>query len=461
MMEAILAIAGCQHRRLHDHLIAADGHEAAAILLCGRSGNDRLRLIVRDMILVPYDVCAVRRPDFINWPGALVSEALSRAEDENLSIILAHSHPGGLFEFSGTDDDSDAVLITALQDGWCGAAPSPSHGSAIMVPGGAIRARIYVQGALHDCRFVEAVGDDFRRWYPSGVADPIMAFGDAMTAELGRRHACVVGVSGTGSIVAEQLARLGIGGLTLVDFDHVEHKNLNRILNSTRNDADLRRPKVDMFADVVKSYRPDIRLRLVRDNLLSREAVLAAAECDMIFSCVDSSEGRQLADLIAQAMCLPVIDMGVTIPTRLDAQGNLLIAEAIGRLDVIQPGGSTLADRDVYGPESLRAEYLARVAPDTFAAERDAGYIKGAPQEAPAVIALNMRAASAAVLEYIARAFPFRHEPNRHFARTIFRLGEGSEERESEDVFESCESGILGMGAHEPLLGLPALGGQK
>jgi hypothetical protein len=52
------------------------------------------------------------------------------------------------------------------------------------------------------------------------------------------------------------------------------------------------------------------------------------------------------------------------------------------------------------------------------------GYIKGAHAEAPGVIALNMCAASTAMLEYLARAFPFRHERNANYARTVFSVAE-------------------------------------
>ena len=61
-----------------------------------------------------------------------------------------------------------------------------------------------------------------------------MAFTSGMTEWLGRLSVCVIGVSGTGSIVAEQLARLGFGEIILIDFDKIEERNLNRILNSTR-----------------------------------------------------------------------------------------------------------------------------------------------------------------------------------------------------------------------------------
>src|SRR3546814_19975524 len=76
-----------------------------------------------------------------------------------------------------------------------------------------------------------------------------------MTAELGRLSALVIGVSGTGSIVGEQLARLGFGRVPVVDFDRLELKNLNRILNSRRADADANRLKVEAFAEAVAGYR--------------------------------------------------------------------------------------------------------------------------------------------------------------------------------------------------------------
>lgn len=458
-MAAIVAIPGRLHAELQQHLLPPDGKEAAAIILCGRAGTQRLRLVAHSLILIPHEQCRSREPDYIVWPGEFLAEAIAIAEDEDLSIILAHSHPGGLFDFSLIDDESDRQTIPAIRQGWCGRRTSPPHGSAIMVPGGAMRARLYVGDDPEACAWVECIGDDLPRWYADARPDAsAMAFSDAMRGELARRRACVIGVSGTGSVVAEQVARMGFGGVVLIDFDRIEPKNLNRILNSTRADAGQARLKVEVFAAAIRSYRDNIEIVSIAESILSRGAVKAAADCDVLFSCVDSSEGRQIADLMAQAFGLPLIDMGVTIPTRRLGNGQPAIAEAMGRIDYVQPGGTTLWDRGVYTPESLRAEYLARAAPSAFEAERNEGYIRGAPQEAPAVISLNMRAASAAVIEYLARAFPFRHDPNRLFTRTIFRLAEGGEEYQSEDEFEMDDLGLLGIGEREPLLGLPALG---
>lgn len=459
----VCAMSELHHRILMDHLIDQDGFEAAAILLCGRVGTGRIRYVVKDVLTVPHQSCEVREPHAISWPGKFLAEAQDRAEDEDLSIILMHSHPGGLFEFSRIDDISDVRAIGAIRDGWAGRRPSPPHGSAVMVPGGGMRARIYEQDDIVDLAWVEVVGDDILRWHRSkgGSAELPMVFGDGMRGELANVHAAVIGVSGTGSIVAEQLARLGVGKLTLVDFDVIEHKNLNRILNATIADANGERLKVNMFADAVASFRSDIEVIPVAETLVSREAMAKISECDVIFSCVDSAEGRQMADFASEAFVLPLIDMGVTIPTRRNPDGKPAVAEALGRIDYVKPGGSRLACRGVYGSESLRAEYLARTSPEAFEAELREGYIKGAHQEAPGVISLNMRAASAAVIEYLARLFPFRHEPNGQFARTIFRLAEGDEEHFAESEFTRQDIGLLGIGWTEPPLHLPILAEQR
>ena len=65
----------------------------------------------------------------------------------------------------------------------------------------------------------------------------------------------VVGCSGTGSPVIEQLARLGVGRLVLVDPDRVEEKNLNRIVNATREvDPGIRAARQSEGADCQSAF---------------------------------------------------------------------------------------------------------------------------------------------------------------------------------------------------------------
>lgn len=453
--KSTLRFAGTDHARAQDHLFPGDGLEAAVILICSPAGPRRRAYVVRDMLLVPHADCAVRTETRLTWPGAAIEDAIDRAEVHGDTLILLHSHPGGMFDFSPIDDASDAAIMPGLF-----AAIAARHGSAIMTPDGAVRARTYeAGGAAENIDLVVVAGDDIRLfWADRAPGDrPLLAFTSDMTRELGHLSAFVVGVSGTGSLIAEQACRMGFGEVGLSDPDHVEHKNLNRIVNATREDADDAALKVKMFSQAARRFAPDLETRVFATSILDRDAILAAGEADVLFCCVDSHQGRQICDLIATAFGIPLIDMGVQILLRETAGDGHRIGGVYGRIDYVQPGGSTLEDRQVFTPASLLAEHLAEVAPEQHAAQLKEGYIKGRAEEAPSVIALNMRAASAAMMEFVARVWPFRTEPNRSYARTVFDLAGMEEDHTAEDAFARTSDPLAGSGEREPLLGLPIL----
>jgi len=452
-----LAMAGLHHDAARRHLFPGDGLEAAAILLCARGPGSRSRYVVRDIIPVPHGECGVRETDRVSWPGTWIERAIDQGEEDGLANLLLHSHPGGMLGFTDLDDASDRAAIPAIFQAY-----GSYHGSAIMTPDGAMRARLYDREmTVSDVDLIAVASDDILfNWRPDNPFErtrrPI-AFTSPMTKELSQLAAVVIGVSGTGTIIAEQAARLGFGSVILIDFDKIERRNLNRLLNATLSDAQREVVKVKMMAAAITEYRGEGVAIPVESSIDRRDAVIAAAQGDVLFSCVDTNHARQIADLMATAFVMPLIDMGVTIPVRTTADG-FAIADAVGRIDYVQPGRSTLCSRGVWSPASVRAEYVAMNAPDQHAQEVAAGYIDGAIEEAPAVITLNMRTAAAAMNEFLARAYPFRLDPNDGFARTIFSLAAGEEDNSAEGDFKVGSIKLLGRGGQEPLLGLPALG---
>lgn len=455
-----LVIAGGVHRRLQSHLLPEDGLEAAAILLCTQMKIEGLKLLVKDVILVPHDECD-RASDRLVWPGARLEEAIDRAETEGLSLILMHSHPSGMFEFSAADDASDQQVISAVAAGlYCGAEDDRVHGTAIMVPGGATKARIYDHTMNErSIDLVAVYGDDISFFWASDrkpMRRPL-AFSEEMRQELGRLHFALIGVSGTGSIVGQQLARIGVGKITAVDYDIIEFRNLNRILGSTVSDARNKARKVDVFSREVASFSPQTEVNPVPVSVATRDAVLAVADADVIFCCVDSDEGRSVCDRMAEAFLMPLFDVGVVIPVRAARDGSEAILDISGRIDYVQPGGSSLEDREVFTPQSLAAEYLARADREAFSQRVREGYMRGSVEQAPSVITVNMRAASDCVQEFIARAYPYRLDGNHGYARTIFSLAAGEQDSSSEDDLTKSERVCLAVGLEEPLLGLPGL----
>ena len=404
---------------------------------------------------IPDEMCERRTPKFISWPGQCIEDAIDRAKQHTDAIVLIHSHPGGMLAFSEVDDESDASTMPALFSAI--KAEGFHHGSAIMVPDGSMKARLY-----HSNREVRMINritrvghniSDIRKL----STEPVMPFGAQMTKDFSMLTACVIGVSGTETLVAELLARKGVGHLILIDFDIMEHKNLNRIVNSTTADAEANRAKVEMMAAAIKQYAPNTRVTIINGSIEERDAIIAASGADILFSCVDSMTGRSIAELICQSCVIPLIDLGVTIPTRTDAVGHIHVADVCGRIDYVRPDGPSLTDRMVITPDGLRREYLLRHAPEAAQKEIEAGYIKGVHEEAPSVMALNMRAAGDAVMEWIARQFDYRHEGNQPYASTVFSLAGGEVDYDSEAEFQNSDKLDFARGLVEPLLGMPGL----
>jgi tRNA A37 threonylcarbamoyladenosine dehydratase len=116
----------------------------------------------------------------------------------------------------------------------------------------------------------------------------------------------VVGLGGVGSWAAEALARSGVGGLVLVDLDHVAESNLNRQVQATLHS--LGAHKGQALADRIKILNPDCRVEVI-DAFLSEEnacSILAQADfwldaCDdlaakraMVLHFPDKTRERQL-----------------------------------------------------------------------------------------------------------------------------------------------------------------------
>ena len=91
----------------------------------------------------------------------------------------------------------------------------------------------------------------------------ILYWGEDFQNKLANAHVAVFGLGGVGGFCAEALARSGVGGLTLIDFDKVSKTNINRqiiALNST-----VGMPKTELFEKRLKDINPEIKLNLIND----------------------------------------------------------------------------------------------------------------------------------------------------------------------------------------------------
>lgn len=455
-----LRLTHSQHELLQLHLLPGDGLEAVAVGICGRRvGKDVHALSLRSLVPIPFEECKVRTPDRVTWSTRRLVPLLNDAAKHDLAILKIHSHPGGYDRFSDTDDFSDADLFQSVSVWTESLHP---HCSVIMLPSGRLFGRVIMpDGSFHTLDSVLIPGDDIKYW-PAALADDLprfverhaQLFGRGTTQLLRRLSVAVVGCSGTGSPVIEQLVRLGVGRIVLVDPDEVEERNLNRIINARHSDATNRRPKVEMFADAIASMGFGTEVVPIQANVVSRQAVDRVAECDVIFGCMDGVEGRHLLNRLASYYLIPYFDLGVKLQA--DSDGG--IDEACGAIHYIRPDGASLLDRRVYTLPQLKADGLRRTDPNAYRDQMRAGYIHGVQEDRPAVISINMQIASYAVNELLARLHPFRLDSNAESAVVRVSFMQGMTYREADTAASGMFDKVLGRGDSEPRLGMPELG---
>lgn len=453
MTEVTLTLTANQHAELMRHLFPDDGCEAVAIALCGRRvDQERHRLLVRKIVLIPYDVCSLRQPDRVTWPTDLLPPLLDEACRLGLAVVKIHGHHSFSY-FSDTDDESDTALFPSIY-AWTENGP---HASAILFGDGRMIGReVDESGKFRPLLSINVVGDDLVFWHSESQSSLVPEFGRRVAQTFGadtydrlrKLRVAVIGCSGTGSPVIEQLARNCVGTLVLVDPDRIEEKNLNRILNATMIDAREQRFKVEVAARAVLEMGLGTVVETHPRSLFDQNTVLAVANCDVVFGCMDSVDGRHLLNKLATFYLLPYFDLGV----KLEADGSGGVDQVCGTVHYLQPGGSSLLSRHVYTLEQVRSAGLLRTDPAAYRSQVDDGYLRGVQEERPAVIQLNTLIASLAVNEFLARLHPYRIDSNKEYAVHRLSLSHGIYEYESDGEPCSLLCRHVGRGDINPLL---------
>jgi len=143
----------------------------------------------------------------------------------------------------------------------------------------------------------------------------ISAWGTKTQDNLSRLKVGIVGLGSVGSMVAEILARTGISDFTLIDFDIVEEKNLDRLVNVFMKDVG--QAKVSVISEAIKNSAtsPDIKIDSVLYSICEKQGFEKALNCDVLFSCVDRPWPRQVLNFVSYAHLIPVVDGGILVRT--------------------------------------------------------------------------------------------------------------------------------------------------
>lgn len=197
----------------------------------------------------------------------------------------------------------------------------------------------------------------------------------------------LTGAGGVGGILAEHVARLGVGAAVGADYDRLVTENLNRSQGATRREAAAHKLKVHVARRVAHAAAtaPSFEFTAIDGSVVEATTIPRLLDCDIILNAADSPWARQVLDHLAFAHLIPVVQGGTVLKG--DPRGRVVAGKS--EVSATGPGHPCSECAGVY----TRREVTEAQEHPSRRGRR--GYLdvgaEGASEEAraPSVIALN------------------------------------------------------------------------
>lgn len=432
---------------LRENLLASE-FERGAILFTQpvATPSSAFRLLVTESVVMQDQSYSRQSPVSLEIPPERLAPLIKRARDTRQSMVLVHTHPwDGEVQPSPQDREGEARLLPVF----FARVPTVPHARLILGRRDTHAALFKAPGSEELLTPLD-VGPSVN--YPPRIHDhvsydnvfdrQVRAFGAVGQRRLSELRVAIVGLGGTGSIMATQLAHLGVKDFLLIDPDIVETTNLSRIVGTTI--ADIGQTKVDVAARTIKQIRPDAVITPIKADIVDKSVARSLLSTDFFFGCTDTQGSRAVMTQLAYQYLLPGIDLGVRIEIT-----NGAVSHVVGRVQMLAPGLACTTCTHVLDPEEVRRDLLS---PEHRNADP---YISGGHIPQPSVVSLNMTIAGLAGSMFLAAVagvgLRARHQ--------IVLFDAGAVKPIANEPDPKCaicsESGFLGKGDSWPAPGRP------
>ncbi|WKZ45868.1 MAG: ThiF family adenylyltransferase [Anaerolineales bacterium] len=388
------------------HLVLADlPDEAGAFALAGIAEyGDQTDILVRRPISVPKHMMLVQNEYRLEVASQAINGLIALCEANQLGAVICHSHPSGL-RYSHSDDYGEERIADTLRPFIPARAPIAS---LLFIPDD-VTGRIWLANDSRSINLDEiiVIGHHIQKFelrkVPSSSAKldlydrQVRAFGKDGQTAISRAKVGIIGLGGTGSPIAEQLVRLGVLDLVLIDPDKFSPTNLSRVYGmyygSVRKSRFFSEYKVNLVASNLRRINPNAQIRAITQNVVLSKTASLLLDRDVLFLCTDEHWGRSIVNQIAYQYMIPTINLGVRITS--DAG---VISHAIGTKDILRPDKPCL-----WCKQFLRSE---RIAAESMPIEErrnllEQGYVEDIDSKTPAVISFTSSVASSAVSLFV------------------------------------------------------------
>jgi molybdopterin-synthase adenylyltransferase len=411
--------------------------EACAIVLAGPpvAKSEQPSFLVREVHPAPDSAYEVRTETGAQLRPEFLVPLVQRARQEKLSIIFVHTHPfaEGTPSFSPVDNEGERHLAAFLGR----RVPDIDHAALLVAPDGCSGRRLGLLEPVEIIQLGTKVELLFDPSESSGLDDrwdrQVRAFGPKGQEAVQSARVAIVGVGGTGSVVAQQLAHLGVSDFLLIDPDVVDETNLNRLVGA--RPPDVGKHKTRVVTRLIKGINPGSTVKGIRRDVTDLDVAEMLIGRDAIFGCTDSHSSRAILNQLAYQYYVPLFDVGVGIAVSKGA-----VTHISGRVQMSAPGLACLVCGGVIDPTAVRRELQS---PIQRAADP---YITGHNEPQPAVISLNSTVASLAVTMFMTAFTPVPGEARLQYYNGISGVVRAATVQADPSCVVCSRSGALGLG---------------
>jgi molybdopterin/thiamine biosynthesis adenylyltransferase len=131
------------------------------------------------------------------------------------------------------------------------------------------------------------------------------ALSEAECLLLRKKRVLVVGCGGLGGHIIDQLARIGIGSLKVVDGDVFDESNLNRQLLSDVTRLGVSKAKA--AADHIARINPSVAVEAVNAFMSEGNVQALVAGCDIVIDALDNIPARRILSAACAKANIPYV----------------------------------------------------------------------------------------------------------------------------------------------------------
>lgn len=158
----------------------------------------------------------------------------------------------------------------------------------------------------------------------------------------------IIGLSGGGSHVGQQLAHVGVLDYIVIDPKKMAQKHLHRLVGATADDVNKKTPKAKIAERLINSIRPNANVKAIVDTWQENQVWLR--DRTAIIGCVDSYSEREQLERFCRRFLIPYIDVGMRV---FAIGGSYHIS---GQTVLSSPGHACLRCMGIITEEKLKEE---------------------------------------------------------------------------------------------------------